>query len=595
MKNQVNFSFNKRCIVSVLLFLFSSAFAQAPDTSWTRTFGGSNIDIGHCVQQTTDGGYIITGYTRSFGTMSGRNVLLIKTNEIGELIWVNGYGGNSDDEGYSVQQTTDGGYIIAGYTKSYGSGMMDVFLVKTDSMGNELWNKVFGGANDEEGYAVLQTDDGGYIIAGATSSFSNGGRDVWLIRTNASGNEIWRKNLGGLSSDGARDIQKTSDGGYIITGWTFSQGGGYLGNALLLKVDSLGNQVWSTAFGGSDVDRGYSVQQTLDGGYILTGYTSSFGAGLDDMLLIKTDNLGNETWKKTFGGSGRDYGHSVQQTPDGGFIITGYTLSFGAGGDDIWLVKTDGNGLEEWNKTFGGSSSDVGYCVKVTKDGGYIIVGHTLSYGAGVHDVWLIKTTTQIPVQIDMFSGTVIGNDVLIQWSTVSEINNKGFELERTEKKNPEQWEYLTFIEGNGTSNNYHNYEFIDKNLPAGSFLYRYKQINFDGSYSYSLTLEIDIYAPSDFSLSQNYPNPFNPVTTIKFAIPSNVKPSLAAGRRETSIVKLIIFDMLGREVATLVNEEKQPGTYEVKWDATGFSSGIYFYRLTASSFVETRKMILLR
>lgn len=578
--------------LSILFLLCFPIITKASDTSWTRTFGGSNIDVGYCVQQTADGGYIITGYTRSFGTMSGRNVLLIKTNEIGELVWVNAYGGNSDDEGYSVQQTKDGGYIIAGYTKSYGSGMMDVFLVKTDSMGNELWNKVFGGTNDEEGYAVLETEDGGYLIAGATSSFSNGGRDVWLIKTNSSGNEMWRKNIGGLSSDGARDIQPTSDGGFIITGWTFSQGGGYLGNALLLKVDSLGNETWSKAFGGSDVDRGYSVQQTADGGYILTGYTSSFGAGLDDMLLIKTDNLGNETWKKTFGGSGRDYGNSVQQTPGGGYIITGYTLSFGAGADDVWLVKTDYNGIEEWNKTFGGTSSDVGYSVKVTNDGGYIIVGHTLSYGAGVHDVWLIKTSTEIPVQVDVFSSTVNGNNVVIKWSTVSEINNKGFEVERSRKGTPEQWEFLAFIEGNGTSNNYHQYIYTDKNLPAGSFLYRYKQINFDGSYSFSAILEVDIDAPKDFSLSQNYPNPFNPVTTIKFTIPTSPQTSILS---KGEVVTLRVYDMLGREVVTLMNEEKQPGTYEVQFDATGLSTGIYFYRLTTGNFIEMKKMVLLR
>jgi hypothetical protein len=370
--------------------------SQPPDTLWTKTFGGTNIDIGHCVEQTSDGGYIITGYTRSYGTMSGRNILLIKTDENGVAEWINGYGGNDDDEGYSVKQTPDGGYIIAGHTKSFGAGLKDVYLIKTDSLGTQQWSKTFGGAQDDEGYSVQLTSDGGYIIGGVTSSSGAGSRDMLLIKTDSDGNLIWQKTHGGMSSDGAWFVQNTSDGGYVLAGWTLSYGPGFIGNAWLVKTDSLGNQQWNKFFGGSDVDRGYCVQQTTDGGFILTGYTASFGAGLDDMLLVKTDSLGNQEWLKTFGGTGRDYGQSVQQTLDGGYIVVGYTLSYGAGGDDLWLVKADINGNQEWNITYGGSSSDVGYCITETSDGGYIITGHTLSFGAGVHDVWLIKTAPLI-------------------------------------------------------------------------------------------------------------------------------------------------------------------------------------------------------
>jgi len=379
-------------------------FVISPSLEWAVTFGGSNIDVGYCVQQTTDEGYIISGYTRSYGA-SGHNIWLIKTDSTGVELWNKTFGGSSDDEGQSVQQTSDGGYIIAGWTQSYGSGSKDLWLIKTDSAGNEQWNKLFGGTYDDGATSVRQTTDGGYVISGYTSSYGAGSVDAWLIKTDSLGNQEWQKPLGGLSSDGAWCVQQTTDGGYILTGWTYSYGPGAIGNLWLVKTDSLGNQQWNKAFGGTDVDRGYYVSQTTDGGYIITGYTDSFGAGLYDMWLIKTDSSGNEQWSKTFGGSGRDYGNSVQQTYSGGYIITGYTLSYGAGNEDVWLVKTDSLGNKVWDETFGGTSSDVGYLGQQTTEGGYIVTGHTLSYGAGVHDVWLLKIesdeTPPPPLEVD--------------------------------------------------------------------------------------------------------------------------------------------------------------------------------------------------
>jgi len=180
--------------------------------------------------------------------------------------WNTTFGGSNIDVGYSVQQTTDGGYIITGYTRSYGVGGRNIWLIKTDNAGNEEWNNTFGGNNDDCGTSVLQASDGGYIIAGYTSSIGTGSVDVWLIKTDESGNEEWNKPFGGYSSDGAWSVQQTSDGGYIITGWTYSYGVGYLGNVWLIKTDDSGNEEWNKAFGGTDVDRGYSVQQTTDDG-----------------------------------------------------------------------------------------------------------------------------------------------------------------------------------------------------------------------------------------------------------------------------------------------------------------------------------------
>jgi len=580
---------------ALILFVNSDLFAQIPDTIWTKTYGGSNIDVGYYVETTSDGGFIITGYTRSYGTMSGRNVLLIKTDSFGNAQWIKAYGGNNDDEGNSVQQTSDGGFIICGYTKSYGAGGNDVFLVKTDSLGNELWNKVFGGASDEEGYSVLQTNDGGFLIAGATSSFGAGSRDIWLVKTDANGNLSWTKTIGGGSSDGARQINFTNDGGYIITGWTFSYGPGAVGNVWLVKTDSLGNMSWNKFFGGNDVDRGLSVQQTSDGGYVLTGYTASSGAGLDDMLLIKTDSNGNLQWQRTFGGSGRDYGNFVKQTFDNGFIVTGYTLSYGAGGDDLWIVRTDESGNLLWSKTYGGAQSDVGYCLQETNDGGYVIVGHTLSRGAGLHDVWLLRLESIVPVELTSFKAFVKGNNVELNWTTATETNNRGFEIQRSVIPNGVRnlvWESAGFLKGNGTSTEPKNYSFVDEGLSSGKFAYRLKQIDYDGSFAYSDIAEVEINNPEEFTLEQNYPNPFNPVTKIKFKIQaSSLNPF---SKEEGSFTSIKVFDVLGNEVAVLVNEFMQSGYYEVEFNANNYNlpSGIYFYRLQAGAFIEVRKMV---
>ena len=258
--------------------------------TWTKTFGGTDEDIGGSVQQTTDGGYIISGGTNSFGN-GDSDVYLIKTDENGDSLWTKTFGGTDEDLGSSVQQTTDGGYIISGGTKSFGNGDRDVYLTKTDGNGNEQWTKTFGGGDRDFGGSVQQTTDGGYIITGFTSSFGNGDRDFYLIKTDGSGNEQWTKTFGGTGIDVGFSVQQTNDGGYIIVGLI-----GVLGNndVYLIKTDENGDSLWTKTFGGTSSDDGcFSVQQTTDGGYIITGFTFSFGNGGSDVYLIKTDENGN--------------------------------------------------------------------------------------------------------------------------------------------------------------------------------------------------------------------------------------------------------------------------------------------------------------
>ena len=350
---------------------------------WEKTFGGTGDDYGYSVQQTTDGGYIITGTTESFGN-GGSDVYLIKTDVNGDSLWTKTFGGIDSDRGHSIQQTTDGGYIITGSTTSFGNGGFDVYLIKTDGSGNEQWTKTFGGTNGDEGFSVQQTTGGGYIITGYTVSFL-GSRDVYLIKTDGNGDSLWTKTFGGTDHTvGGRSVQQTTDGGFIITGHK-----NFI--VYLMKTDGNGDSLWTKTFGGIG-DWGFSVQQTTDGGYIITGNITSFGNGGSDVYLIKTDGYGDSLWTKTFGGIGDDYGFSIQQTTDGGYIITGSTISFGNGGYDVYLIKTDGNGDSLWTKTFGGIGDDWGFSVQQTTDGGYIITGDTESFGNGYKDVYLIKT-----------------------------------------------------------------------------------------------------------------------------------------------------------------------------------------------------------
>jgi hypothetical protein len=376
--------------LSVSLVALFTQYAYA--VAFAKTYGGANADQARFVQQTSDGGYIVAGRTLSFGA-GWFDFFLIKTDAFGNVQWAKTYGGTNHDQAHFVQQTSDGGYIVAGYTYSFGAGISDAFLIKTAANGNISWAKTYGGTSADVAYSVRQTSDGGYIVAGETSSFGAGNFDIFLIKTAANGNISWAKTYGGANRDAAFSVQQTSDGGYILAGLTYSFGAGG-GDIILIKTDANGNISWAKTYGGTDFEQAHTVQQTSDGGYIVAGYTYSFGVGRADIFLIKTDANGNIQWAKTYGGTSDDVVSSVQQTSDGGYIVAGWTDSFGAGNFDIFLIKTDANGNIQWAKTYGGTSDDMvlANSVQQTSDGGYVVPGETFSFGAGNWDIFLVKT-----------------------------------------------------------------------------------------------------------------------------------------------------------------------------------------------------------
>jgi len=402
--------------------------SQTPGKYWNKTFGE---DFMHAeeVRQTNDGGYILAGLTLSFGTNDG---WLIKTDSDGNMIWNKTFADGYDITLHSIKQTSDGGYIIAG-RKSAMANDACMWLIKADSDGNILWDKTFCGESWDTAKSVQQTSDGGYIMCGLIGSKHYTSKNVYeiqldgkLIKTDSDGNMLWEKTFGGPYDDLVEAVQQTTDGGYIIVGSTKSFGAGSL-DAWLIKADSDGNVLWNKTFGGSGWDGAYSVQQTSDGGYIIAGsiYNNIQGTVSDDIIepdkkvtdawLIKTDSDGNMLWNKTLRRGLSSYwnnaAYSVQQTNDSGYIVAGtFEVSIG----DFWLIKTDSDGNMLWNETFGSKSCDEdAYSVQQTSDGGYILTG---SSGCKSDGAWLIKTdaneiTSISSIQQTSDGGYILGSD----------------------------------------------------------------------------------------------------------------------------------------------------------------------------------------
>ncbi|MGA3192317.1 MAG: hypothetical protein ABSD73_07365 [Candidatus Bathyarchaeia archaeon] len=308
---------------------------------WNQTYGGSGDDGAFSVIQTNDTGFALAGTTTSYGA-GETNAWLVKTDSSGNMLWSQTFGGRAQNAAYSLIQTVDGGYALAGSTDSYGAGGYDFWLVKTNSSGSMEWNQTYGGTGDEQAYSVIQTSDGGYVWAGSATSFGAGSLDFWLVKTDSLGNMLWNRTYGGSGDDEAECVIQTGDG-YAVAGYTNSTGAGGL-DLWLVKTDLSGAQLWNKTYGGAGDEVANAIVQTSDGGYALAGWTGSYGAGNYDFWLVKTYSSGTMQWSKTYGGGGDDEAFSLVQTSDGGYALAGFTDSYGAGIYDGFLVKTDSAG-----------------------------------------------------------------------------------------------------------------------------------------------------------------------------------------------------------------------------------------------------------
>ena len=418
--------------VALTILAQVSMYSQSPVIQWEKSFGGSLEDNGFDIKVTNDGGYIMVGTTLSsdaipLGNHHGNyDVYVVKTTSTGIVEWQKTIGGSNYDVGTSVFQTTDNGYIISGYTSSNDGdiisnfGFFDCLVIKLDALGNIQWNKTYGGSGFDSALDLVQTSDGGYVIAGNSGSSDGhvtqnlGDSDIWIVKIDALGTIVWEKSIGGSANDLITAISKTSDDGYLLVGHTFSNDGDITQNqgsceAWLLKLNSAGAIEWQKTYGGSEGDYLYDIKQTQEGGYITCGQTESANGnlstnyGASDAWIMKLSSLGEIEWSKTYGGSSDDDLAFIGTAQDGKYIFCGGTYSndfdvaANNGGYDCWLLKILDNGDVDWNKTYGGSLNDGPNGLKQTSDGGSVFVGYAysnnldVSQNSGIHDMWLVK------------------------------------------------------------------------------------------------------------------------------------------------------------------------------------------------------------
>lgn len=540
----------KKKIISLfsVLFLFSSwqgtreALAQV---QFQRVIGGTLDDLARPIIHTTDSGYALAGYTFSFG--AGLNdIYILKLDASATLQWSRTVGGTSIDEAYSIIQTADGGYAVAATTLSFGAGRNDMYILRLDSSGTLKWNRTIGGSMAERALSITLTGDGGFAVAGATDSYGAGSGDIYIVKLDSGGMLQWSKTIGAANADIPLSIIQTRDGGYALAGYTFSFGAGQ-SDMYIVKLDSTGAHQWSRTVGGTNYDYGQSIIQSADGGYAVAGYTQSFGTGDYDIYIVKLDSSGALQWSRTVGGPGADYAYSIVQIADGGYVAAGSTRSFGAGNDDMYVVKVDTSGSLQWSKTVGGIDIDFARSIIQTTDGGFAVAGSTRSFGAGNADVYIVKLDS---------SGNTCGNST----SPTSTVTTPAPTIATASPM---------------------------VTTPTSTVTTPSPTVGSGGAVT-SICTTVGVEPgmnepPGRFALHQNYPNPFNPSTTIRFEVGG------------WGFVSLKVYDLLGREVATLVNEVKLPGSYQVQWDASNFASGVYFYLLRAGEFVQARRLVLIK
>ena len=536
-----------------LLLINAFVNAQAPAIEWQKSLGGSGDDYPKAMQQTNDGGYIVAGSSNSIdgdvtGNHGGLDCWIVKLNSTGNIEWQKCLGGSSFDLANAIQQTADGGYIVAGKSVSKDGDAIgrtesgDFWIVKLNSTGNIEWQKGFGGSGFETANTIQQTTNGGYIVAGLSTSNdgdvtgNHGGRaDAWVVKLNSTGNIEWQKCLGGSSYDYASAIQQTKDDGYIVAGYSDSNDGDVTGNhggngdCWVVKLNSTGNIEWQKSLGGSLSDEAYAVKETKDGGYIVAGYSSSSdgdvtgGYGAYDYWVVKLNSAGNIEWQKGLRSGLDNFAYSIQQTTDDGYIVSGYSSHSDDDvtgfhfSDDYYIVKLNSTGNIEWQKRLGGSGEDRPFAtIQQTTDGGYIVAGYSLSVDGDVTgnhgraDYWVVKLgASALPLNLLHFDAVKNKTNVQVNWQTTNEINTSHFIVQRSASGT--NFNNIGRVEAKNTSST-HDYSLTDASPVEGVNFYRLQMVDIDGKTTYNPIIKIVFTGKNEL---QVFPNPAKNIITV--------------------------------------------------------------------------------
>jgi hypothetical protein len=627
--------------VVICAFLFSSinTFSQAPTKQGDADFGGSENDQFAAGQQTNDGGYIWGGYSESGisgdktqASRGSSDYWIVKTNANGVKQWDARFGGTSVDQLTCLQQTEDGGYILGGISFSgiggdktqSSQGSSDYWIVKINKNGNKQWDARFGGAFEDELHSIQQTSDGGYILGGASISGisgdktqeSRGGKDFWILKTDANGTKQWDARFGGTAFEELFSIRQSKDGGYIMGGYSLSDPGGDKTDPSrgrydywIVKTNADGVKQWDASYGGKDDDWLTQIRQTKDGGYILGGWSwsgstgdkSQPSKGDNDYWIIKIDARGVRRWDAAFGGSSNDYLTPVEQTADGGYILGGYSSSpvsgdktqAGEGGTDYWMVKTDVDGVKQWDADFGGSEFDFLYALQQTKDGGYVLGGYSSSNTSGdktqdskgLNDYWIVKTTADgvsCNIPVNLRTVNIRSDGATLRWESISGVNNYNV-IYRTRgfgnwtilnaKDNRKQLDGLFA----GT-----DYEWAVRSVcNAKDSVVSERSVKQTFTTSASLKQSADSKILSRHFVGEVYPNPVSQSATVSFSL------------AKASPVKIVVTDVNGRSLKTIADADFSTGNHLIKFNRESLMAGIYFLQIKTNQGTVMKKILI--
>ena len=391
-------------LLSVFALQSLSAILHAQLTTFQKIYPVTTLNqSGQDVLPTPDGGYLIAGNTENT-ILNDLDIKVVKTDSLGKELWTKTYGGTRPDYPNCILQTNDGNYFVVGYSQSFGGGDQDVYLIKIDPSGNTLWTKTYGGYGNEDGKEIVATADGNYVIVGASNSQNFANNDMMLTKIDPAGNVIWMKYYGGPAYESARSVKLCLDGGFIMAGKTASTYSS-VATMFLVKTDASGDTSWTRKYGGPNSYEGKSILANSDGTYTLCLDDSS-GATDSDVRIMKIDGTGSVIWNNKYGGADKDISKMIQPTTDGGYIVASVSRSFGWINPDMWILKLDALGNTTWTRHYGGPGHEHCYGVRQTADGGYIAIGHTKSYTPNT-EIMMVKLDAQgnvVPASVEEFA-----------------------------------------------------------------------------------------------------------------------------------------------------------------------------------------------